>query len=167
VTKCDTNTSPRRLVTHLLQQVDQSFTSQRHRGHGSANATRNNTNANDHTTIAKASSTVGGIRNQAFRIPKNKKRLCERPGSKTPETADSISTLRTLRFGRYPSSPTKQPNESSMAQGVEVSLDNLFRDETSGANIVHSGSLGLVFAQGVSSSLTLNQFKLEYGFCFR
>jgi hypothetical protein len=37
------------------QQVDQSFTSRRHRGHGSANATRNNTNANDHTTIAKAS----------------------------------------------------------------------------------------------------------------
>jgi hypothetical protein len=55
VTKCDTNASPRRLVTHLLQQVDQSFTSRRHRGHGSANATRNNTNTNDHTTIAKAS----------------------------------------------------------------------------------------------------------------
>jgi hypothetical protein len=50
-----TQTSPRRLATHLLQQVDQSFTSRRHRGHGSANATRNNTNANDHTTIAKAS----------------------------------------------------------------------------------------------------------------
>jgi hypothetical protein len=55
VTKCDTNTSPRRLVTHLLQQVDQSCTSWRHRGHGSANATRNNTNTNDHTTMAKAS----------------------------------------------------------------------------------------------------------------
>jgi hypothetical protein len=55
VTKCDTNTSPRRLATHLLQQVDQSFTLRRHRGHESANATRNNTNANDHTTIAKAS----------------------------------------------------------------------------------------------------------------
>jgi hypothetical protein len=55
VTKCDTNTSPRRLVTHLLQEVDQSFTSRRHRGHGSVNATRNNTNTNDHTTIAKAS----------------------------------------------------------------------------------------------------------------
>jgi hypothetical protein len=55
VIKCDTNTSPRRLATHLLQQVDQSFTSRRHSGHGSANATRNNTSANDHTTIAKAS----------------------------------------------------------------------------------------------------------------
>jgi hypothetical protein len=54
VTKCDTNT-PRRLVTHLLQQVVQSFTSRRHSGHGSANATRNNTNAKDKTTIAKAS----------------------------------------------------------------------------------------------------------------
>jgi hypothetical protein len=55
VTKCDTNTSPRRLVTHLLQQVVQSFTSRRHSGHRSANATRNNTNAKDQTTIAKAS----------------------------------------------------------------------------------------------------------------
>jgi hypothetical protein len=55
VTKCDTNTSPRRLATHLLQQLDQSFTLRRHRGHGNANATRNNTSDNDHTTIAKAS----------------------------------------------------------------------------------------------------------------
>jgi hypothetical protein len=55
VTKCDTNTSPRRLATHLLQQVDQSFTLRRHNGHGSANATRNNTSAIDQTTIAKAS----------------------------------------------------------------------------------------------------------------
>jgi hypothetical protein len=54
-----------------------------------------------------------------------------------------------------------------MAQGVEVSIDSLFRDETSWANIVHSGSLGLVFAQGVSSFLTLNQFELEYCFRFR
>jgi hypothetical protein len=55
VTKCDTNTSPRRLVTHLLQQVDQSLTLRRHSGHGSANATRNNTSAKDQITIAKAS----------------------------------------------------------------------------------------------------------------
>jgi hypothetical protein len=55
VTKCDTNTSPRRLATHLLQQVDQSFTSRRHSGHGSASATRNNIIAKDQTTIAKAS----------------------------------------------------------------------------------------------------------------
>jgi hypothetical protein len=55
VTKCDTNTSPRRPATHLLQQVDQSFTLRRHNGHGSDNATRNNTSAIDQTTIAKAS----------------------------------------------------------------------------------------------------------------
>jgi hypothetical protein len=54
-----------------------------------------------------------------------------------------------------------------MAQGVEFSLDSLFRDETSGANIVHFGSLGLVFTQGVSSFLILNQFKLEYCVRFR
>jgi hypothetical protein len=54
-----------------------------------------------------------------------------------------------------------------MAQGVEVSFDSLFHDETSKANIVHSGGLGLVFARGVSSFLTLNQFKLEYCFRFR
>jgi hypothetical protein len=63
----------------------------------------------------------------------------------------------------------KQPNESSIAQGVRVSvrLGNLFRDETSGANIIHPGSLGLGFVQEVSSFLTLNEFKLECGFCFR
>jgi hypothetical protein len=55
VTRCDTNTSPKRLATHLLQQVVQSLTSRRHSGHGSANATRNNTKAKDQTTIAKAS----------------------------------------------------------------------------------------------------------------
>jgi hypothetical protein len=55
VTKCDTNTSPRRLATHLLQLVDQSFTLRRHSGHGTANATRNNTSAKNQTTIAKAS----------------------------------------------------------------------------------------------------------------
>jgi hypothetical protein len=55
VTKCDTNTSPTRLATHLLQQVGKSFTLRRHSGHGSANATRNNTSAIDQTTIVKAS----------------------------------------------------------------------------------------------------------------
>jgi hypothetical protein len=55
VTKCDINTSPRRLATHLLQQVVQSLTSRRHNGHGSANATRNNTKAKDQSTIVKAS----------------------------------------------------------------------------------------------------------------
>jgi hypothetical protein len=35
--------------------VVQSLTSRRHSGHGSANATRNNTKAKDQTTIAKAS----------------------------------------------------------------------------------------------------------------
>jgi hypothetical protein len=54
VTKCDTNTSPRKLATHLLQQVDQSFTLRQHSGHGSANTTRNNTSAKDQTMIAKA-----------------------------------------------------------------------------------------------------------------
>jgi hypothetical protein len=40
---------------YLLQQVDQSFTSRQHSGHGSASATRNNTSAKDQTMIAKAS----------------------------------------------------------------------------------------------------------------
>jgi hypothetical protein len=41
--------------TFITTGGNQSFTSRRHKGHDSANATRNNTNANDHTTIAKAS----------------------------------------------------------------------------------------------------------------
>jgi hypothetical protein len=88
-------------------------------------------------------------------------------GSKTPETVDSICTPQASHFGWHLSSPTKPSNESSMAQGVEVSFDSLFRDETSGANIAHSESLGLVFAQGVSSFLTLNLFELECCFRFR
>jgi hypothetical protein len=116
--------------------------------------------------LPAAVNAVGGIRNQAFRIPKNKKWLCERFDSETPGAAISLSIFRILRFGQYPSSPAKQPNESSIAQGVRVSLGNLFRDETSGANIIHPGSLGLGFAQGVSSFLTLNEFKLECGFLF-
>jgi hypothetical protein len=32
---------------------------------------------------------------------------------------------------------------------------------------MHPESLGLGFEQGVSSLLTLNESKLEYGFCFR
>jgi hypothetical protein len=58
-------------------------------------------------------------------------------------------------------------HESSFAQGVKVSLGDLFHDETPKANIIHPGSLGLGFAQGVSSFLTPNEFRLECGFCFR
>jgi hypothetical protein len=57
VTKCDTNISPRRVVTHLLQQVVHSLTSRTRNGNGSATAMRNNTRARDQTTIAKASKT--------------------------------------------------------------------------------------------------------------
>jgi hypothetical protein len=46
-------------------------------------------------------------------------------------------------------------------------LGDPFHDETPRANVIHPVSLGLGFEQGVSSFLTLNDFKLEYGFCFR
>jgi hypothetical protein len=58
-------------------------------------------------------------------------------------------------------------HESNLAQGVKVSLGDLFHDENPRANVIHPGSLGLGFDQGVSSFLTLNEFKLECGFCFR
>jgi hypothetical protein len=54
------------------------------------------------------------------------------------------------------------PNEFNITQGVRVSvrLNDFFCDETSGANLIHPGSLGLGFARGVSSFLTLDEFKL-------
>jgi hypothetical protein len=99
---------------------------------------------------------------------KIKECLCERFNNETPGAIDSISIFQNLLFDQYPSSPAKLPNEFSIAQGVRVSvrLNDFFCDETSGANLIHPGSLGLGFAQGVSSFLTLNEFKLECDFLF-
>jgi hypothetical protein len=74
-----------------------------------------------------------------------------------------------LRFDQYPSSPAKLPNEFSIAQGARVSirLNDFFYDETSGANLIHPGSLGLGFAQGVSSFLTLDEFNFGCDFLFQ
>jgi hypothetical protein len=55
VTKCDTNTNPRRLVTHLLHQMVHCRTTRRGCGHGSATATRTNIRTTNQTTIANAS----------------------------------------------------------------------------------------------------------------
>jgi hypothetical protein len=60
---------------------------------------------------------VGGIRNQAFRIPKIKeclypcKLLCERFNSETPGAIDSFSIFQNLLSDQYPSSPAELPNE--------------------------------------------------------
>jgi hypothetical protein len=70
---------------------------------------------------------VGGIRNQAFRIPKNKKWLCERFDSETPGAADFFSIVQILRFGQYPSSPAKQLNEPSIAQSVNLAWQSIPR----------------------------------------
>jgi hypothetical protein len=90
------------------------------------------------------------------------KLLCERFNSETPGAIDSVSIFQNLLFDQYPSSPAELPNEFSITQGVRVSvrLNDFFCDETSGANLIHPGSLGLGFARGVSSFLTLNEFKL-------
>jgi hypothetical protein len=48
--------------------------------------------------------------------------------------------------------------------GVLARLIDLFHDETPRANLIHPGNLDLGFAQGVSSPLTPNGFKLECGF---
>jgi aerobic-type carbon monoxide dehydrogenase small subunit (CoxS/CutS family) len=55
VTKYDINTNPRRLVTHLLQQVVHYLTTRRGCGHGSATATRSNIRTTAQTMIVKAS----------------------------------------------------------------------------------------------------------------
>jgi hypothetical protein len=115
---------------------------------------------------------VGGIRNQAFRIPKIKeclqppKSLCERPSSETPGAIDSFSNFQNSSFDWYPSSPAELQNKLEAIQGVGVlaRLIDLFRDETPRANLIHPGNLDLGFAQGASSSLTPNGFKFECEF---
>jgi hypothetical protein len=113
---------------------------------------------------------LGGFGIKPFVYQKKiKEYLCERFDSEIPRATDSLSTFQNLCFGQYPSSPVKLPSEFSIVQGVRVSvkLSDFFCDETSGANIIHPGSLGLGLAQGVSSFLTLNEFKLECGFLFQ
>jgi hypothetical protein len=112
---------------------------------------------------------LGGFGIKPFVYQKIKECLCERFDSEIPRATDSLSTFQNLRFGQYLSSPAKLPSKFSIVQGVRVSakLSDFFCDETSGANIIHPGSLGLGFAQGVSSFLTLNEFKLECGFLFQ
>jgi hypothetical protein len=112
---------------------------------------------------------LGGFGIKPFVYQKIKECLCERFDNEIPRATVSLSTFQNLRFGQYPLSPAKLPNKFSIAQGVRVSvrLNDFFCDETSGANIIHPGSLGLGFAQGVSSFLTLNEFKLECDFLFQ
>jgi hypothetical protein len=91
------------------------------------------------------------------------KLLCGRFNSEAPGAIDFVSVFQNLLFDQYTSSPVELPNEFSITQGVKVSvrLNDFFCDETSGANLIHPGSLGLGFARGVSSFLILNEFKLE------
>jgi hypothetical protein len=58
-------------------------------------------------------------------------------------------------------------HKSNLTQGVKVSLGNPFHDEAPGANVIHPEGPDLGFEQGASSFLTLNEFKLECGLCFR
>jgi hypothetical protein len=55
VTKCDTNTNPRWLVTHLLHQMVHVHTTRWGCGHRSATFMRTNTRTTNQTTIAKTS----------------------------------------------------------------------------------------------------------------
>jgi hypothetical protein len=119
--------------------------------------------------------TVGGIRNQAFRISKIKECLqlpkfqCERPNGETPGALESIFVFQNLPFDQYPSSPLEPPNELRITQGVRVlvRLFVFFCDETPKTNFAHPDSLDLGFAWGVLSSLTSNNLKFECDPCFR
>jgi hypothetical protein len=119
--------------------------------------------------------TVGGIRNQAFRIPIIKECLqlpefsCERPNGETLGVLESIFISQNPPFDQYPSSPAEPPNKLRIIQGVRVlvRLFGFLHDETPETNLAHPVSLGLGFAWGVSSSLTSNNFKFECDPCSR
>jgi hypothetical protein len=88
---------------------------------------------------------VGGIRNQAFRIPKIKECfqfpevLCERLSGETPGVLESTFISQNPSFAQYPSSPADPPNKLRITQGVRVSV-RLFgfpHDETPEMNLTH------------------------------
>jgi hypothetical protein len=120
-------------------------------------------------TLRHRGASVGGIRNQAFRIPKIKeylslpKLLYEKPRSETPGALESFLIFQDLSFGPYPSSPAEPSNELRITQGIRVLLRLIifFRDETLGVNLAHPGILGRGFARWLSSSLTSNDFNFE------
>jgi hypothetical protein len=86
----------------------------------------------------RGQNSVGGIRNQGFRIPKIKECfqfpefLCERPSGETPGVLESIFISQNPSFGQYPSSPAEPPNKLRITQGVRVSvrLFGFLQDET-------------------------------------
>ena len=53
--KCDTNISPRRLITHLLHQMVHYHTNRRGSGHWSATITRDNKSTTSHTKMSTKS----------------------------------------------------------------------------------------------------------------
>jgi hypothetical protein len=131
---------------------------------------------NDHSLWVPVAPLLGGFGIKPFVYQKIKecfypfKLLCERFNSEAPGAIDFVSVFHNyLLFDQYPSSPAELPNKFSITQGVRVSvrLNNFLCDETSGANLIHPGSLGLGFARGGSSFLTLNKFKLECDFLFQ
>jgi hypothetical protein len=77
------------------------------------------------------------------------------PVAKPPEITDSISILWVLHFHQAPFAATKAFCANPLGR---------FHDETSRANAIHPEGFGLGFEQGVSSLLTFNESKLEYGF---
>jgi hypothetical protein len=71
---------------------------------------------------------VGGIRNQSFRIPKIKECfqlpefLCEKPSGETPGVLESIFISQNPSFDQYPSSPAEPPKKLIITRGVRVSV---------------------------------------------
>jgi hypothetical protein len=111
---------------------------------------------------------VGGIRNRAFAYPKNREQLGEGCWQQNPQKKQIPfpPSGRRVLAGTLRRHQSHQ-HESNLTQSVKVSLGDPFHDETPRANVIHPESLGQGFEQGVSSFLTPNEFKLEYGFCFK
>jgi hypothetical protein len=111
---------------------------------------------------------LGGLEIEPSHTQKNEEQLCEGCRQQNPQKQQipfppSGHRILSGTLRRYQS----HQQESNLTQGVKVSLGGPFHDETPRANSIHPESFGLGFEQGVSSLLTLNEFKLECGFRFR
>jgi hypothetical protein len=93
---------------------------------------------------------VGGIRNQAFRIPKNKRVTMRKVRQRNPRSRGFLFHLSEFAFRPVPfvaSEAAKRVQYSPGCQGLGQAWQLVLRRNL-WANIIHPGSLGLGFAQG-------------------
>jgi hypothetical protein len=109
-----------------------------------------------------------GDSESSLRIPKEWRTAMRRmPAAKPQRQQIALPPSRHYVLANILRRHRSHQHKSNSAQGGVVALVSPFHDETPRAKVIHTEGPDLGFEQGVSSPLTLNEFKLECCFCFR